>query len=341
MKKIYYLLLCVVSVFSVSAQTNCNLPSNLQNGLLAYYPFGGGGTSDTSGNSRHLVNTSTAHTTTDRNGNANCAFQFNNLPTGNEFLTFSSPTFLNNLNEMSISLWYMPEDPNRGNGAYEALISRDVQLKCPDRYGEWSIGLYDCRRAVFGRQDSVWEIPNSNGCNVASNTGTWKYLVATYDLSIPSMKIFIDGVLQDSSIQGANCGIVPVVVQDIGDLFVGKDYTGKIDDIFIYNRAITPNDIIMLYNLGSSCCTGSLAVNKTSENMKMTIYPNPVDGILNISGLENEIGTTIVIYNTLSQAVLTTQNTGNSVDVSLLPTGNYIITISSETKNSSIKFFKK
>ena len=340
MENLYFLIICIGSVFTISAQTECSLPANLQNGLLAYYPFGAGGTNDASGNLRHLANTSTANTTTDRNGNVDCAFEFDNMPTSTEFLTFVNPTFLNNLNQMSLSLWYMPEDATRLAGDYEALISRDVQLKCPDRYGEWSVGLYDCRRAVFGRQDSVWETPSPIGCDVPDYTGTWKHLVAIYDTTIPSMKIYINGVLQDSSIQGANCGIIPVLVQDIGDLFIGKDYTGKIDDIFIYDRAITPNDIAILYNLGSFCCTEVLSVDDHSENLNFTIYPNPVGTTLNIIGIDNAIVSIVTIYNTLGQQVLKADNVSSAIDVSPLSSGTYIIKVQSDTEILTSKFLK-
>ena len=340
MKKIYFLIICIGSIFSLSAQTDCNLPANLQNGLIAYYPFGGGSINDASGNLRHLTNTSTANTTTDRNGNADCAFQFDNMPTSTEFLTVANPTFLNNLNQMSISLWYMPEDPTRSAGTYEALISRNQQLQCPDRYGEWSVGLYDCRRAVFGRQDSVWETPSPLGCDVPDYTGTWKHLVAIYDTTIPSMKIYINGVLQDSSVQGANCGTTPVAVQDIGDLFIGKDFTGKIDDIFIYDRAITPNDIAILYTLGSSCCTGTLAVNNPSISPKFNVYPNPVGSILNIGGIDNAAVSTVTIYNTLGQQVLKADII-SAIDVSSLSSGTYIIKVQSDSEMLTSKFIKQ
>lgn len=341
MKKLYFVLIFLTSVCSVNAQIDCNLPTNLQNGLLAHYPFGAGSTNDVSGNLRHLTNTSTANSTTDRNGSANCAYQFDNIPAANEFLSFTNPTFLNNLNQMSISLWYMPEDASREGGSYEALISRDVNLSCPDRFGQWSVGLYDCRRAVFGRHTSVWETNPTNNCDVSALTGTWKHLVAIYDTTIPSMKIYINGILEESSVINANCGSNPIQIQDIGDLFIGKQYTGKIDDIFIYDRAITPNDIAMLYNLNSSCCTGVLSVNEPSENLKFETYPNPVGATLNIIGLENVTSVTITIFNALGQRVLNEKNQNSTIDVSSLASGHYIIKVYSESKTMTSKFIKK
>ncbi len=98
------------------------LTTNLQNGVVAFYPFNNGSINDESGNNNHLSNTTTANATVDRNGNLNCAFQFNS---GNdEFLTFINPVFLNDLQNgsFSISLWYLSE--NEGGG----LLSRGNDL---------------------------------------------------------------------------------------------------------------------------------------------------------------------------------------------------------------------
>lgn len=50
--------------------------SSLTSSLLAYYPFGGGSLLDYSGNGHDLSNSTSAHPTTDRNGNLNCAYNF-------------------------------------------------------------------------------------------------------------------------------------------------------------------------------------------------------------------------------------------------------------------------
>ncbi|HUR30738.1 MAG TPA: LamG domain-containing protein, partial [Saprospiraceae bacterium] len=102
---------------------------------------------------------------------------------------------------------------------------------------------------------SVWENnpdPHQLSCEdiVNINTGTWKHIVAVYDLN--SYKLFINGILQSSANGLATCSN-PYLAQDLGDLFVGKLYTGKIDDILIYNRALTGQEVLELYT-DDACC---------------------------------------------------------------------------------------
>ena len=54
------------------------IPINLQNSVVAYYPFSNGSINDFSGNNQNLVNNN-ASSTSDRNGNENCAFEFDFL----------------------------------------------------------------------------------------------------------------------------------------------------------------------------------------------------------------------------------------------------------------------
>lgn len=232
------------------------IPSGLGNDVIAFYPFSNGSLNDIAGNSQNLSNPTTASPTSDRNGNANCAYEFDNMPTSSEFLTTTNTTYLNGLNEFSISLWYLPKDTSRSGGDFESLINRDLGISCPDRNGQWSVGLYDCRKAVFGRTNSVWDMNITNfDCQqeIIARTDTWNHIVATFNQSGVEMKIYRNGILQESSVGNGNCGSGSPSYQDIGDLFLGKDYTGKIDDVIIFNKTLSQQEVNSLFSM-ESCC---------------------------------------------------------------------------------------
>lgn len=232
------------------------IPSGLDNHVIAFYSFANGSLNDLSVGNHHLTNTTNAHSTTDRNGNSDCAFEFTNLPLSNEYLHNTNTSFLNALNEFSISLWYQPQDSNRTAHQYESLIHRGTGMSCPDRMGQWAVGLYDCRRAVFGRTNSVWDQQISlSGCvdEIQLRTGTWAHLVATFNLQNLEMKIYRNGILQNTSTGNTTCASGIPTYQDIGDLYVGKDFTGKIDDIILFNKSLTQQEINSLLNMGSCC----------------------------------------------------------------------------------------
>ncbi|NMH29413.1 LamG domain-containing protein [Flavobacterium silvaticum] len=216
------------------------IPIYLRSGLIAFYGFRNGSLNDEIG-SMDLTNSGSVVSAPDRNGNPDCAMLFNYVT--QTYLSSSNTTALDNLTGLSLSLWYQPATDLTD---YEALISRGEGLQCPDRFGQWSVGLYDNRRAVFGAYNSAWS-------NVLSQQNTWYYLTATWTQSTGNMSIYINGQLQQTVTGLANCGASPVTVEDIGNLIIGRNYTGKIDDVAIYNRALIPSEIQALYGL-SPCC---------------------------------------------------------------------------------------
>lgn len=229
-----------------NSKVSC-LPNSVSSNVLAFYPFSKGTLNDLSGNNHHLINATSARPSVDRNGNDSCAFEFDNLPSSTEFLTTSATSFLNGLKEFSISFWYQPKDTSRSVGQFESLICRGLGRDCPDRNGQWSVGLFDCRKAVFGRTNAVWD---KTGCG---ETNTWSHLVVTYKERGVAMKIYRNGVLQESSKGNADCGSGTPSCTDIGDLFIGKDFTGSIDDVIIFNKTLSQSDVDILFNL-TTCC---------------------------------------------------------------------------------------
>ena len=236
-----------------SIRSNC-LPSNLQNGLIAFYPFSNGSLEDKSAYSNNVTNPTTAIPTNDRNGNLNCAFRFENSKSTPEFLTTSNSNFLNKLNQFSIAIWYEPLVKVR-NGEIEVLVGRGNDgLRCPDRMGEWSVGLYDCRAAVFGHNNSVWAKPIAPSIDCAEEfvalTNKWHHVVAVKNGN--QYKIYFNGKLDKIEIGNAACTNLHLA-QDIGDMFIGTAYTGRIDDILIYNRELSALEVTELFNL-EPCC---------------------------------------------------------------------------------------
>lgn len=232
------------------------IPGSLGSHVLAFYPFSNGTLNDISGNNQDLTNTTTASPSEDRSGNMDCAYEFDNLPTSGEYLFAANTNFLNGLGEFSVSLWFYPQDTTRSGGIFEGLINRDLGFSCPDRNGQWSVGLFDCRRVVFGRTNSVWDnrITNFN-CQQEINmrTEVWHHVVATFSQNGPQMNIYRNGILQESATGMANCGSGAPTYQDFGDLFMGKDYTGRIDDVIIFNKVLSQQDVMDLFHM-EACC---------------------------------------------------------------------------------------
>lgn len=81
-----------------------------------------------------------------------------------------------------------------------------------------------------------------------------------------------------------------------------------------------------------------IAEDKTDVN-GLSVYPNPVDGLLTVNGLDSEENFVITIHNALGQIVGRWNN--NTIDVSNLCPGVYVLNVSSNGNVSVLKFIKK
>ncbi|MBP7240011.1 MAG: LamG domain-containing protein [Saprospiraceae bacterium] len=264
MKKGTFIFSAVVLVFfsckdedlPISFESEC-YPPNLEEGVIASYDFSNGSLENGTSINADLRGYSGAFPTSDRNGNVNCAYSFSKNPQLS-YLATSNTSFLNGLKQFSISMWYQPQDSFLNGGQMEVLMTRNrtQDVQCPDRIGEWSVGLYDCRRVVFGHNNSVWEDialpPPPAECQQLFFylTGLWHHVVAVYNED--HYKIYKDGILQDSTSGPGACTDLHLA-EDVGDLVLGYKFTGKLDDILIYNREITSEEVAELFAL-QPCC---------------------------------------------------------------------------------------
>jgi hypothetical protein len=75
------------------------------------------------------------------------------------------------------------------------------------------------------------------------NDGSWHHIVATYDGS--EMRLYVDGKLENTSTEFS--GNLPINNRSVR---IGEKLTGIIDEVAIFNRVLTANDIQLLYNSG-------------------------------------------------------------------------------------------
>ena len=109
---------------------------------------------------------------------------------------------------------------------------------------------------------------------------------------------------------------------------------GALDDIGIWNRALTSSEVQQLYS-------GQLSTNEVSKNMLVKYQPNPVENILVVSSDENILKATV--YNMAGQLVLAQKFNSKEIllDVSKLTAGNYVVKIEGKEQSKEIKIIKK
>jgi gliding motility-associated-like protein len=222
-----------LSVDSAFVAQNLNsinlLPSNLKAGLKAYYPFSGNA-NDASGNNNNGTVTG-ASLTTDRFGNANSAYSFN----GSSFIDLGNISGIgySSSQDITMSFWI-------NEGASGTVISKYTNLDAPNS------------NFFFAKATSSAQVAG-NGTNsfTVNNITDYRWTNYVFVASAGTNKSFIyrNGILVATGSLNANGSLSATKIM-LGKLMGSPSnfYTGKIDDVFIYNRALTVAEITQLSN---------------------------------------------------------------------------------------------
>lgn len=131
-----------------------------------------------------------------------------------------------------------------------------------------------------------------------------------------------------------NDGYVLFKIKTKSNLTLGDSFSNTAKIYFDYNHPIITNTYTT--NVQNK---GTLKTSETIRNTEqLTIYPNPVKDILHIQSKDEIIKTEV--YDLMGRIINSTSAKGNSVNVSELSKGNYIIKIFTKDKTFVQKFKK-
>ncbi len=210
----------------------------LPNGLVAYYPFNGNA-HDESGNGNDGTVMGAA-LTSDRFGNPDSAYSFDG---GDDYIQVPDDDSLDLSDGLTIMAWIKSDNTEGGrvivskwndNTSDHSYIFKDW-----DDSDRLSIELRDNNEGVFASLRGATPI----------TIGEWILVATTFDSN--AVKLYLNSAEDASS---TATGIIKNSATDmlIGALFtwggIYQNFDGVIDDIRIYNRALTNEEILELYH---------------------------------------------------------------------------------------------
>ena len=115
-------------------------------------------------------------------------------------------------------------------------------------------------------------------------------------------------------------------------------FNGEMDDIRIYNYALSSEEVNALYNENS--LAGKNLAGKENSELLISLYPNPSHDIINISSPNFVGGEKVEIIDTNGATVLHKElKSQNSIDISNLSTSMYFIKITNASGLVDVKKF--
>lgn len=217
-------------------------------------------------------------------------------------------------NQISIAFWMNPSNVSNG---YQHIVFK--QGPVVTSYGVWLNG------------DHVYMEDNDNSVrsltsNAALSVGQWHYIAVTYDGT--TQKLYIDGALDNSqSLPGITLTYQNSPVK-IGAGDYNNPFSGKIDDLRIYNRALSDNEVTDLATGG--CGPGVVSNNGLASGVEDGA-PNSGDGNndgiadsqqANVASFLNQVTTTYATVVVPISCTLSALSTTNSSSLATSD-GNY------------------
>lgn len=208
---------------------------NLGQGLLGYWAFNGNAR-DSTPYADNLTVHGAPSLTTDREGRANSAYSV--VDTNNDYFTVPAGSMFNGAGGLTYNIWLMRTAVSTGSQWPEILGANNTHVYYGIRsqnYGDnltFEYGTSPYSGAAWGAISIKNPIPLNQ----------WHMFTITYDGS--TLKSYYDGSFVTSQ---ASITLNP----SFGgiDILSGGNFNGSVDDVRIWNRALTASEVSALYNL--------------------------------------------------------------------------------------------
>jgi hypothetical protein len=157
----------------------------------------------------------------------------------------------------TLTAWIKPNGPTESN-PHQTVISTDTTYQ--DGIALMSYKNFNRVSMLIGDGDNYTDAHAS----VNLNDGSWHFVAGIYDYEKGEAWFFIDGNIYPSTIVGQ----IDVNVDSNGA--IGRDYhessysyNGLIDEVKIYNYALSPEEVALDYNQGMSAVMGAAGTDDT------------------------------------------------------------------------------
>jgi hypothetical protein len=301
--------------FNQSSSFCTSLSGSLQSGLAGYWPFCGNADDDSGNGNNGTVYGATL--TTDRFGNANSAYNF--VKTNNNYIQMNNTVGNFGTSDFSISVWFLTTDN---------ISSHIINKRFSQSWGNY----WELTKFLFGINETNNDLNYNFIINNQPQTpNVWYNLIVIRNGY--TLKYYINGLLYQTvttsvinNISNTSNLVIGSVITPLNGILQSHD--GKIDDIGIWNRALTQQEITQLYNqnqcITNITVTDTLIINVGQLSFEnpilyannITIFPNPASTQININfnNITDLTGGTIKIINSLGQQVATTPITATGTN---------------------------
>jgi hypothetical protein len=315
--------LCIFS----SALFSQTLPSYVPtDSLLGWWGFTGNANDESGNGNNGVVNG--ASLAADRHSNPNSAYSFNG--TTDYIEVADAPSLRLNNTDFTFSYWVKID-------TFTTPVTAFIIKRAIGNYNGWLLvanGSFNNRLQLKTSQGTDPSVESDS----TLSEGVWHHVVLVYNQS-STIDFYFDGILSSSHSSGglsfnANCTAVMRFGHDTQTAPGSYFLNGSMDDIGIWNRALTAQEISNLYSETTT------SVNQLGATY-FEFYPNPINDVIYIYTNATVAGTLMRITDISGKTIKTEYiKESHLIDVSVLQSGLYFLQIGDRNPNTR-KFVKQ
>ena len=295
--------------------------STIDSGLVAFFPFCGDAT-DHSGTNNNGTLYGGLTFVEDRLGNPNSAANFDGV---NDFIQVPNSISLDTLTDsLTLACWFYTKSYDQ---IYASLLSKSIYSPALRQY---SITYDKYGVIAFG---------HSLAANQVLALNKWYHIAITCKDSM--INCYLDGDLIGSHY------LIKKIEQTDFPLDIGRDphiaiefHHGMIDDVRVYNRALSSEEVSEISSNNFDCST--ISTNEADNYRKIKLFPNPTEGILTIESEELPHDLPIKVYDILGNLLKKEklENNNRTINLKGLNSGIYFLKIETDDGPATKKIIK-
>ncbi len=279
MRNLFALSALFFVVTNLHAQPPGYVPTD---GLVGWWPFNGNANDESGNGNTGELNGPTLDL--DRCGVPNAAYAFDGVD--DRIDVASNLIASDTIHSYSISLWFKSEDTTA------AILMSDRSDN--DYTYKYTLALRGDLAGAgrFGTHDGVSLVNDLPSAQTGLNNNAWTHLVAVLDMSTSEMRLYINGLVDTvttvqypSAWNPSPTGTVFGAWLYIDSVYY-QQYEGLLDDIGVWNRALTADEVYALYNTSCGPCISATPVtysgldaSYTTLDEAVTLIGSPVGGV--------------------------------------------------------------
>nr|WP_319494010.1 LamG-like jellyroll fold domain-containing protein [uncultured Desulfobacter sp.] len=230
----------------------CVVAANVSDGLLAYYPFDGD-SNDISGNGNHGTESGGL---TYKMGVSGEAASFDGV---DDYIRVPSHSTLNPEDQLTISFWIKVDN---FTNTWSPLIHKGGAHLSESVNREYTVWLQDISTFHFASAGDNLAQQTLNAC--CAGKDIWTHFVGVIDRQQHKMRIYVNGILKNEITDAYS-----TFNNNLNDLIIGwteeisssySPFKGRLDELRIYSRALSEDEVSILYNTYSNAAIPNMEI---------------------------------------------------------------------------------